>query len=677
MMRAIVVALLVAATAVAGGPPEFHYARPVTPGAAGPNALVVDVPLLSGARPLRFDATGRFGGGLEDLRLFGADGDEVPYLVVAPPSVERRWQSGRLQPIVSTKEASGFEVDLGEVVRADRLRLTGLPGPLLKRVRLEGSGDRQHWVVLAPDTTVFDLPEEGLRRMEIGFEASPVRHLRVTWDDRSSAPVPLPAAVSVAIAATIAPSPVLVPLVFERRASEPGTSRFRIRLPGPGLPIRAFELDCGGEHLLRGARVNEPQLTGEAVTPRQLGTGVLRRVTRADAVASDLRVAVATPHELEVELVVDDADNPPLELQAVRAELPALPSLYFESRDGAALVTKFGAPDLAAPRYDLEAARGALREAEAAPATWGERASLPVSPPADAEDVQEGIATVGAPIDVSVFRYMRAIPPGPPGLTALRLDAAALAHSRGGDVRLVDATGRQIPYVVEHLGEPLVVALPAPTVEPASTRPDSARVTTYRVQLPYRRLPGARLVLETTERVFERHVVVRDERRPRDPRSHEHSATLRTATWRHADPRRPPPALTIELPPVDATSVLIDVDDGDNSPLPVRSARLLLATRRLRFVRTSAAEPSLAYGAASLAAPRYDLTLLAPRILGAPAHETDPLAEPAGVADTDAADEHPDVVGRRVFWVVLGGAVLVLLVVLARLLRVEERTGAA
>ena len=47
--------------------------------------------------------------------------------------------------------------------------------------------------------------------------------------------------------------------------------------------------------------MTEPELTGEAVTPRDLGAGVLRRVTRADAVASDLRVGVSAPRELEVD----------------------------------------------------------------------------------------------------------------------------------------------------------------------------------------------------------------------------------------------------------------------------------------------------------------------------------------------------------------------------------------
>src|SRR5690348_8116605 len=135
MRRVLLVwlAVALATVALAAEPPAFRFARPLVPGGVGPNRLDVDVPLLTGASRLRFDVAGRHAGGLDDLRLFAADGTEVPYLVVAPPSAERRWQDGRIDAVVPTKETSGCEIDLGDVVRVDRLRLTGLPAPFSKR----------------------------------------------------------------------------------------------------------------------------------------------------------------------------------------------------------------------------------------------------------------------------------------------------------------------------------------------------------------------------------------------------------------------------------------------------------------------------------------------------------------------------------------------------------------
>ena len=48
----------------------------------------------------------------------------------------------------------------------------------------------------------------------------------------------------------------IAPVAFEARPSEPGKSRYRIRLPGAHLPIVALELNIGGGHVLRRATVN-------------------------------------------------------------------------------------------------------------------------------------------------------------------------------------------------------------------------------------------------------------------------------------------------------------------------------------------------------------------------------------------------------------------------------------
>jgi hypothetical protein len=299
--------------------------------------------------------------------------------------------------------------------------------------------------------------------------------------------------------------------------------------------------------------------------------------------------------------------------------------------------------------------------------------------PVEEPEPPAGMPTEGAAIDLPAFRWVRQIPRGHDGLTALRLDAAVLARSPAlADVRLVDAAGRQVPYVVEHVGEPLVVPLAPPVSAPTPEDQGRPGGTTYRLELPYRRLPDARLVLETSERVFERRVVVRaDRRRDAGPRT-EPIVRLHTATWRHADLRHPASALTIPLPPLDGTTVWIDVDDGDNRPLPIASVRLLLPTRRLRFVRTSGMDPVLAYGAPDLEAPRYDLALLAPRVLGASAHEIDlPAETPSASASDDEPAERSARTQRRVFWGVLAVAVLVLVGVLVRLLRVEGRADTA
>jgi hypothetical protein len=664
--------------------PSFRFERPVSPSGGGPQRLAIDVPLLVGGAPFPVQvrgvdgATGEMiyttGPGLTDLRLYDPSGREVAYLLVPNPPTSPTWPAAAMLPVAPVEtdktRTSGFEADLREPMLVDRFRVDGIAAPFLKRARLEGSGDREHWTLLAAEATVFDLPDEQLRRTEIEFTPGTYRYFRVTWDDTRSARVGPPAAAVARVVATAVPAPALTaPVSFDRRASEPGHSRFRITLPGGHLPIVALDVNIGGEHLLRRATVYESRLSGVEAAPMQLGTATLRRVVQNAVTAASLRVPIRPPTEAQLDLDVDDGDSPPLDLQGVTAVFAALPWIYFES-SGGAVVARYGNSTLPAPRYDLEAVRDQVQIATVPAATWGD---------ARARTADENPATpapplpiVGAALDRSAFAYQRAIPSGEPGLVALPLDASVLAHSvnprqRFGDVRIVDAEGRQIPYLVERASEPLSIDL---TLERVSDlpRPLAERrppPSVYRIAWPLEQLPSPRLVLTTSARVFQRPVTVAVARDA--DRNHRDAwmQSLASVVWSHADEERPAPALTIALPSERIPQLLVILDEGDNSAIPLTGATLLLPSYRLRFFRERGASLRLAYGRADLDAPRYDLALLAPQLLGAAAAEVAPAAEER----TGAATATAELVSPRLFWGVLGVAVLVLLGLIVRLVR--------
>ena len=214
--RLLALGLLAAALPVAGEEgvrpvPPFRHERAVLPGAPGPNRLDVDVSLLAGSEA-------RSGSGLlSDLRPHDAAGREVPELLVPPRRAEPEWLSATLLPIAATKTASGFEADLGALRRVDRLRVSGIPAPFLKRLRLEGSGDRARWTLLAEEGTLFDLPEEGLARTVVAFPAGEHRFLRLVWNDAKSGRVPLPSRVEARAAGTGgAPEALRAEVPFDR-----------------------------------------------------------------------------------------------------------------------------------------------------------------------------------------------------------------------------------------------------------------------------------------------------------------------------------------------------------------------------------------------------------------------------------------------------------------------------
>ena len=285
-VRPLALAAVLATAALAAPPPSFRAERTATPGRPGGNRLAVDVPLLAGAEP---PSEGRER--LSDLRLYDRAGREVPFLLVEPPRAEPSWAAGRVLPFATTKTTSGFEVDLGRPRAVDQLRLLGLPAPFLKRARLEASGDRSRWTLLAGEGTLFDLPAEGLARTVVDFPPGELRYLRVTWDDASSGRLPLPArAEARLVPGALPPPPLRAPVPFARRGGEAGVSRFRVTLPAPRLPIAALEVVVEGGNVLRPARVTESRLSGSELVPVPLGRSVLRRADRGE-LRADLHTA--------------------------------------------------------------------------------------------------------------------------------------------------------------------------------------------------------------------------------------------------------------------------------------------------------------------------------------------------------------------------------------------------
>jgi uncharacterized protein DUF3999 len=665
--------LTVAAPRAQQTPPEtpFRYERPVRTGGSGPRRLAIDVPLLVGGTPFR----GRVapGAGLTDLRFFDSNGQELQYLLVSNPPEQPVWRSSQTLPVAAVEtpalKTSGFEIDLGQPLGIDRFRIDRVAPPFLKRVRLEGSGDRARWTLLVDEGTIFDLPEERLVQTELAFTPGAYRYVRLTWDDTRSGRLPKPELASVReLRKVIPPPPLTTPLTFERRPSEPGRGQFRVRLPAARLPVVALDVDIAGQRILREAKVYEPRLIGGQVVPTQLGTGVLRRVVQDGMTASAIRIPIAVPEEPLLDLVIDEGNNPPSEIRSITAVFADLPWIYFES-SADTVIARYGNASLTAPRYDLEALRQTLSIANVTDAAWGEARLR-----AEAENVSRAVPalpTVGSTLDPATFRYMRPIPAGEAGLVTIPLDAAVLAHGQGGgfaDVRVIDAANRQMPYLVERTSEPLSLDL---TIEPVATRPASLppdrTLSVYRVHLPLEGLPPARLVLTTPARVFTRRVTIGVEHGPDRRRRDPWFETLATSDWSHADQESAAPVLTMTVRPTEGREVLVTIEEGDNSPLPLAPARLLLPSYRLRLFRERDAALRLVYGRDDLSPPQYDLALIGPQLTGAAATEV--LAGP----ERTAAPESPlTVMSPPVFWGVLIVAVLVLIALVVRLMRKSD-----
>jgi len=665
--------------------PEATYERPVVTVGAGPQRLAIDSGLLAGGAPFRVLRRGEryyAEDGLTDLRLVTEGGRPVPHLLIQPPTPKREWIGGSILNVAATKKTSGFEVDLGTAHAVDMVRVEGLPVPHLKRLTLEGSGDRARWTMLVAEGTLFDLPDEQLRQDSLGFTPGPYRYLRVTWNDANSGRVPNPGNVAARRVSTAPPPPAAtLSAAIERRPSEPGTSRFRVRLPAARLPIVALDLDVGlgvaGGHVFRRAVVTESRFAGLEAAPVELGRAMLSRVVRDGLTASALRVPIAAASEAEIELTIDDGANEALDLRAVSVVLAELPWIYFEAPAGG-VTARYGNLTLPKPAYDLEAVRGSVDLATLPEAKWGDHANVRVTRVAGAPAGL--VPNAGPTLDPAAFKHARSVDytledgQKGSGLVALPLDAHVLANSRGpaarfADVRVLDGANQQMAYLLERRNEPLSVDL---AIRPASnvhaqelmTQPGSRQRSVYVVTLPYPNLPTSTLVVETSARVFQRTIRLGVDRRPDRHRRDAYFDVKAAETWRHADEQTPARPLTLRIGTAPETEILLVVDEGDNAPLPIKTARLLLPSYRLRFYHTGNAGLRLAYGRDDLQPPQYDLALLAPRVMGALAREIGAAPALGGAPSSAESFASP-----RTFWVVLSGAVLVLLALIVRLVR--------
>ncbi|HTY62933.1 MAG TPA: DUF3999 family protein [Acidobacteriota bacterium] len=663
-------------------PAKFRHERLIIPGGPGSNRLVLDATALSGstsAWQFSRQTTGSdrepmiiASGGMTDFRIYDGVHREVPYLMILPPAPEPKWINGRLSPLAVTKKTSGFQIDLGRPMLVDRVRFDGLPAPFVKRCILEASHDAHEWMRLSGDATVFNLPAEKLESSEIEFLPAEYRYLKITWDDSASARISMPRSAPVRLVSAGALPPRLqVSLQFERRGSEPGASRYRIRLPGPRLPITEIQLSAGGGNILREARITEARLSGNEMVPAVLGTATLRREVRGTLAAAEMSIAVTPPQEAQVDLVIEDGNNPPLDLTGVTAVFAYLPWIYFESADQKPLTARFGYPDLKEPRYDLEAARQSAAKAKTVAARWQDETGAQAEAEAPSNDA---LPLTGSSIDLGGFRYARSILSGKPGLNSLPLDAAVLAHSRISDLRIAGTDGKQIPYLIEKADEPLSLELPplektqAPRSRAYATGNGPDARSYYRLRLPYPDLPSARLVLTTSTRVFQRRISLHVEKSARAERRDDWMDSIADATWSHTDPETAAPALALRIAPLKTNEVLVVVEEGDNSPLAITSAKLLLPAHRLRFFRGGGDSLKLYYGRNDLDPPRYDLAILAPRLVAAAADD----AQLGPETGSSPANAQP--ISVKLFWGILIAAVVVLLLLISRLLKKAEVT---
>jgi hypothetical protein len=247
------------------------------------------------------------------------------------------------------------------------------------------------------------------------------------------------------------------------------------------------------------------------------------------------------------------------------------------------------------------------------------------------------------------------------GVQELELDLDALSKARSdfSDVRLLKG-GNQIPYILE---QPAVARSLPSTLEEYHD-PKRATVSIWTLHLPKAGLPIRSVVLSTTTALFQRQFRIYENVVSQDGGSYE--STLATGEW----DRTPQPGVAdnriFDLNGRTRTDTLwIECDNGDNPAIQLGTAQIIYPVVRLVFKATETDGLLLMYGNREVTAPRYDLSLVAERLLTSPRSVAHLGELPQGNV---SSSPFAGIKGGIVFWGALVLVVAALLVVVAKLL---------
>jgi hypothetical protein len=176
-------------------------------------------------------------------------------------------------------------------------------------------------------------------------------------------------------------------------------------------------------------------------------------------------------------------------------------------------------------------------------------------------------------------------------------------------------------------------------------------------------MPLRSVVLSSTTSLFQRLIRLYENVPTPQGTSYEH--TLASDLWVRRPEAGMGDARVFGTPERMSTDTLwIETDNGDNPPISLGTVRCNIPVARLVFKVAESDGITLVYGNPAIAAPRYDLSLVAARLLTASRSE----AHLGAVAAGSTGNPFGGLKGGLVFWSALALVVVSLLLVVAKLL---------
>ena len=628
-------------------PADWQHAQQFEITAPGLVKLSLPVETLDAARPA-----------LEDLRLCDDAGNELPFFIERPAPAGKAVQNAKSFQVSLNASTTVITLETGLPQPLDGVTLESPAGNFIKAVRVDGSADGKSWQPLAQGQPVFR-QAYGASQLHISFPAGAWRWLRLTVDDQRSLAVPFTGARVHAATAVATPNEVQTVAIVERNEN-PGETRLTLNLGAANLDVAAVKIETDEPLFTRTVTLAVPKVTESGVFEQAIGQGVIYRVAvEGQAATANLSVPLETQiSSRELVLTINNGDSPPLPVSAVRVERRPV-YLVFLARSAGTFHLLAGNKRCAAPRYDLASLGADLKSAVVTPAPVS---ALTDNPNYHAPEALAGLEMAGAALDVSGWKYRKAIQITRSGAQQVELDLDVLAHANGSfaDLRVMRGSN-QVPFIVQRTSISRTLT-PTVTVTNDAKNPKLSR---WLIKLPKSNLPLTRLTCTSKTPLFQRNLSLAVEYT--DERGYTFFRQLASGTWTQT-PENTGREFSLSLDSVaPGDTLMLQTENGDNPPIELEHFTTFYPATRVLFKAQAADELSLYYGHPRVAPPSYDLNLVMGELLSADKVNATLGAEEQ-LKKTSWAEGQTPGKGGILFWGILAVVVVGLLVIISRLL---------
>ena len=348
-----VVSLIFPGFLFAAAPADFAATRAVLGADLAEPRLVqvrLDAPLFAATRP-----------GFPDLRLFDAAGQELPRLIeplyTTQERIVRRPVAARpacLQELPDNRIEARFELQKDELPPVGIEIRTPLRD-FIRTVRITGSEDGQTWQTLVADAQIYDYSRYmDIRRTEIALPPNACRHFSIeignASEERAQPLIRLVQAngqdqsrafdllqtpfridgVSFWREETVLDKDQLLlqewPHAGMDVAQDPKAKTTEIVLQTAYAPVTRLELETPARNFQRTAGIQIPELRNGQKAWRTVGNGQFTRIDVSGLATNALAIDFPEQRAAEIRLVIQNHDNPPLDIPMSAPPAPSTAS---------------------------------------------------------------------------------------------------------------------------------------------------------------------------------------------------------------------------------------------------------------------------------------------------------------------------------------------------------------